>query len=284
MPSRPLGTMITYGYARIPLASELELARQLGAEVVEILPDWRVFPDPRPLLALVSDRGLAIHSAHGCWGGQAIRANRVDLGQTHPAGHRESVDDLKRCIDWLETAGGKYLVVHPGGLSLPEHRDSRRESLARGLLELDEHAAGSKVVVCVENMPPGVYPGSRMGEIHALLRELDRPRLALALDTGHAHISSDLHDETMAAGALLATTHVHDNDGRKDSHDPPGRGTIDWTLWANSLDLVGYDGPIMLECVRQLRDDPTLFRGDVLAPLTGKSPHFPTGSRTGCSE
>jgi sugar phosphate isomerase/epimerase len=284
VPVRPLGTMITYGYARIPLASELNLAKQLGAEVVEILPDWRAFPDPRPLSALVADSGLAIHSAHGCWGGQAIKANRVDLGQTDPAGHRESVDDLKRCIDWLETAGGRSLIIHPGGLSLPEHHVCRRAFLARGLMELDEHAAGSKVVVCVENMPPGVYPGSRIGELHDLLRELDRPRLALALDTGHAHISADLHMETMAAGSLLATTHVHDNDGRKDSHDPPGRGTIDWTFWARSLDLVGYQGPIMLECIRQLRDDPRLFRGDVVAVLTGKPARNWTGTRAGCSE
>lgn len=283
VPARKLGTMITYGYSGIPLASELDLAIHLGAEAVEILPDWPACPDPRPLGPLIADRGLAIHSAHGCWGGQAIKASRVDLGQTDPAGHRESVDDLKRCIDWLEAAGGTYLVIHPGGLSLPEQRSERRACLARGLLELDEHAVGSHVVVCVENMPPGVYPGSRMGELHELLHELDRPRLALALDTGHAQISADLHAETVAAGALLATTHVHDNDGRKDSHDAPGRGTIDWTLWANTLDHVGYQGLIMLECVRQLREDPSLFRPEVVALLTGQPARVRSGSRTGCS-
>ena len=39
-------------------------------------------------------------------------------------------------------------------------------------------------MICVENMPPGVHPGSLMGEIHDLLREPSRPRLAWRYDTG----------------------------------------------------------------------------------------------------
>jgi sugar phosphate isomerase/epimerase len=54
---------------------------------------------------------------------------------------------------------------------------------------------------------------------------------------------------------LLATTHVHDNDGRHDSHHPPGSGTIDWRAWREALDGVRYDGPILLECIRQLRQN-----------------------------
>ncbi len=230
----------------------------------------RDLPDPRTLRKAVADRGLAIHSAHGCWGGRSIKADRVDLGDTHPVVHRESVDDLKQCVDWLEAAGGTHLVVHPGGLSHPTDGAARRASLACGLLELAAHAEGSGVVLCVENMPPGVHPGSRMDELFNLLRELDRRGLALALDTGHAHISANLVAETMAAGDLLATTHVHDNDGRRDTHDCPGYGTIDWTAWATALDQVGYHGPIMLECIRQLRADPSLFRPELLALLTGE--------------
>jgi sugar phosphate isomerase/epimerase len=268
--NRLLGTMIIYGFATRSLSSELDLAQQLGVDVLEILPDWKEMPDPSVLHAAVADRGLAIHSAHGCWGGRSIKADRVDLGDTDPQRHRQSVDDLKRCVDWLEAAGGRCLVVHPGGLSHPTETEARRACLACGLLELAAHAQGSRVVVCVENMPPGVHPGSRMGDLTDLVRELDRPCLALALDTGHAHLSADVRTETLAAGDLLATTHVHDNDGRRDSHDSPGLGTIDWVDWASALDQVGYRGPIMMECIRQLREDPSLFRPDLLATLTGQ--------------
>jgi sugar phosphate isomerase/epimerase len=144
------------------------------------------------------------------------------------------------------------------------------------------------VKVCVENMPPGVHPGSLMGELYELLGELDRPGLALALDTGHAHLSADLCTETAAAGSLLATTHVHDNDGRRDTHDAPGRGTIDWVAWASALDRIGYHGPIMLECIRQLREDPGLFQPAVLAPLTSecgmRNAECGITQRSGCSD
>jgi sugar phosphate isomerase/epimerase len=259
--------MITVGYPGLDVDSELDLAQRLGASVLEILPQWRDLPDPAPVRSAAADRGLSIHSAHGCWGSQAIKAYRVDLGSTDRTIHRESVDDLKRCVDWLTAAGGTCLVVHPGGLSFPADHAVRRDSLARGLGELADHATGSHVLICVENMPPGVFPGSRMADLLDLLRKLAMPGLALALDTGHAHISAELGAETLAAGSLLATTHVHDNDGRSDSHEPPGRGTIDWTAWAIALDQIDYRGPIMLECVRRLRADPASFCPEVLAPL-----------------
>jgi sugar phosphate isomerase/epimerase len=269
LPTRTLGTMITCGYPRISLESELQLALRIGASALEILPAWSEYPDPRQVRERALECGLMVRSAHGCWGGQTIKAMRVDLAQTDVAAQREGIDDLRRCVDWLLAAGGTYLVVHPGGLSSPDEHLGRREALARGLVELADHARGSRAVVCVENMPPGVHPGSRMQDLFDLLCELDRPELALALDTGHAHMSAEISVETHAAGRLLATTHVHDNDGRHDSHDAPGHGTIDWTAWATALDEVGYAGPIMLECVRQLREDPSLFRCEIIALLTG---------------
>jgi len=264
--------MVTYGYPEIDLDAELRLAVGIGASLLEILPEWSRFPDPALVRRSAADRGLSIHSAHGCWGGQTIRARLVDLGATEPSVHHESVEDLKRCVDWLQAAGGTHLVVHPGGLSDPADMLFRREALARGLLELAEHAQGSMVIVCVENMPPGVHPGSRMAELAGLLAELGHSRLALALDTGHANLNATAAQETAAAGSLLATTHVHDNDGRHDSHDPPGHGTIDWTDWGRALDSAGYAGPILLECIRRLRHSPSSFKPEILAGIARLAP------------
>lgn len=259
--------MVAYGFEGLALDEELRLATSFGATVLEIFPEWKSEPDPRWLHSRIADSGFSIHSAHGCWGGQTIRANRVDLGRPDSRIRQESLDDLRRCIDWLSEAGGTCLVVHPGGLSAPEDAEVRRGVLASGLAVLGDHARGSGVVVCVENMPPGVYPGSRMADLAGLVAELGHDRIALALDTGHAHISLDPATETRAAGRWLRTTHVHDNDGRQDTHHPPGLGTIDWDAWATSLDEVGYEGPIMLECIRYLRKDPASARKDLLDRL-----------------
>jgi sugar phosphate isomerase/epimerase len=264
---RKLGTMIVYGFARNDLEVDLSIACRLGAEVLEILPDWRAFPDPGPLRDRVDELGLKIHSAHGCWGGQCIRAYRVDLGSTDSRTWTESVEDLRRCVDWLQEAGGSCLVVHPGGLSDPADLFNRREALARGLLRLAVHARGTGVTLCVENMPPGVSPGSRMSDLVSLVKEVDRPELALALDTGHAHISGTVAGETLSAGNGLRTTHVHDNDARQDVHLPPGLGSIDWGEWVASLDTIEYRGPILLECIKSLREKPESLTPEFLSRL-----------------
>lgn len=273
--ARPLGTMVAYGFARGHLETDLAIAARLGCTCVEVLPDWRAFPDPIVVRARVADAGISIHSAHGCWGGQSISAPRVDLGHPDPRVRLPSLDDLRRCLDWLAAAGGAHLIVHPGGLSDPVEAPARRAALVLGLLALADHVRGTGVVVCVENMPMGVHPGSRMADLAEILDELDRPELALALDTGHAQITSTPAVETCAAGRLLRTTHVHDNDGRQDSHLPPGLGSIDWDAWRTALDVVNYEGPVMLECIRTLRERPDCVTDDLralLGRLTSASP------------
>ncbi len=257
---RKLGTMIVYGYPRAELSRELAIARQIGAELLEILPDWRAYPDPSELVARTRDAGLAIHSAHGCWGGQTIRARQVDLASLDPTILGESLDDLRRCVDWLHRAGGTYLVVHPGGLSDLTDFAQRRQLLIDSLKALATQAEAAKIVICVENMPPGVHPGSRMADLAEIVGEVASPSVALAMDTGHAYLSAPdqrrLEATTLAAGRFLATTHVHDNNGRQDIHWPPGLGGIDWDEWVLDLDAIDYRGPILLECIRHLRSNP----------------------------
>jgi sugar phosphate isomerase/epimerase len=263
--------MITHGYPGIKLADEFDLAARIGASLVEILPNWSANPSPAEVRRLAAEQGIAIHSVHGCWGGQSIEASRVDLGSVERSVHRESVDDLKRCIDWIEAVGGTHLVVHPGGLSDPDDLSPRRDALFRGLSELAEYAAAGQTFICVENMPPGVWPGSRMADLDELLAEIDHPRLGLILDIGHARLSGCPDKETIAAGSRLITTHVHDNDGRRDLHLPPGEGVVDWPAWRQALDGVDYHGPILLECIRALRENPARMNGrffEVLEILT----------------
>ena len=277
---RALGTMIVYGYPRADLAGELAIAHRLGATHLEILPAWRSYPDPRELVARADNAGLTIHSAHGCWGGQTIQARQVDLASLDPTTLAASRREISRCIAWVHAAGGSFLVVHPGGLADPEEIDRRRGSLVESLDHLAGEAEAARIVVCVENMPPGVYPGSDMADLAGIVAEVANPSVALALDTGHAWIAGkrqapadpSLGVTTRAAGRWLATTHVHDNNGRQDAHWPPGLGEVDWEGWVHHLDAIDYRGPIILECIRYLRDSPEVIDEGFLqrlAKLTG---------------
>ncbi len=265
--ARPLGTMVVYGFTEGDILHDLDLAARLQATCVEILPQWKSCPDPVVLRHLVADRGMTIHSAHGCWGGQSIAAKRVDLASLDPSVRGESIDDIRRCIDWISEAGGRHLVVHPGGLSLAAERDEREHILIDSLRQLADQAGAARVTLCVENMPPGVHPGSHMADLARIVGEVDRVEVGLAVDTGHAHLVGSVGKETRAAGSLLRTTHVHDNHGKSDVHLVPGEGTVDWAEWVKSLDDIGYVGPIMLECIRSIRNNPQLLTPACLALL-----------------
>ena len=238
MSGRSLGTMITYGYPGHRPRCRARPGRPArrrrpgdpaGMEPVSRSRRWSV--------GSAADRGLSIHSAHGCWGGRTIRAARVDLGSTDPAIHRESVDDLKRCVDWLGRRGRDL----PGG---PSRRPVRSRPTGpigarrwRGACSSwPSTPAGASRPICVENMPPGVYPGSRMAELAELLRELDHPGWPWPSIPATPTSAPASRRRPSRPVALLATTHVHDNNGRQDSHEPPGQGTIDWPAWGVALD------------------------------------------------
>jgi sugar phosphate isomerase/epimerase len=259
--------MVAYGFNPRVLGVDLDLARRMGASVVEVLPDWENLPDPAVCRRAVSDAGLTLRSAHGSWGSRSITGTRVDLASIDEHARVGSVDDIKRCSDWLTAAGGSHLVVHPGGLSDLADHAGRSEALLRSLSELVEHVAASGVTLCVENMPPGVHPGSRMADLARIVEQIDHPRLRLIVDTGHARLCASPESETLAAGTYLASVHVHDNDGRADLHLPPGAGVIDWPGWVRALDTIGYDGPILLECIRQIRHDPQILSRPFLTLL-----------------
>ncbi len=236
--------------------TDLDIADRLGATHLEIFPNWRAYPDPNELARIAKDRNFIVWSTHGCWGGQTIKASRVDLGSLNPATWNESLDDLKDCLDWLRDASGTCLVVHPGGLSDPDDSAARREALIQGLNSLADHVRGTDLTICVENMPPGVHPGSRMADLTEIVEVVNRSEIRLALDTGHANLGLGIESEALSAGHYLRTTHVHDNNGRSDSHLLPGEGILDWDALASALDVIKYEGPIMLECIRELRKRP----------------------------
>jgi sugar phosphate isomerase/epimerase len=67
-------------------------------------------------------------------------------------------------------------------------------------------------------------------------------------------------DAIESLSGLLATTHVHDNHGRRDEHLAPFEGTIDWTGALMALQKVGYEGTMMLELAGADPSAPALER------------------------
>jgi sugar phosphate isomerase/epimerase len=86
------------------------------------------------------------------------------------------------------------------------------------MAELKQLAEERSVVIYVENMGNWDYFFLRYPSELSLLDEC-----GLALDVGHAHLN---HCLTEFLAAPVSHFHLHDNDGKTDSHAPVGSGTI----------------------------------------------------------
>jgi sugar phosphate isomerase/epimerase len=263
----PLGWMVAAGFETRSLESQL--ARLAGTRFghVEVYPRWAGNPDPEPTRRVCQRAGVIIHSVHGVWGSESHSGERIDLASLRADLRRRSVEEVGRSVAYAGAVGAACVVVHPGVLSDPETLADRADALRAGLEELLPLAERADVRLCLENMPPGVHPGSRTGDLFDLIESIGDSRLGICLDTGHAHIVDTVAGEIRAAGRWLVTTHVHGNDGRTDQHAGPLEGAIPWDEAKQALAEVDYSGPLMLECSRWYNRKPSRMNAEHLDAL-----------------
>lgn len=142
-----------------------------------------------------------------------------------------------------------------------------RENTAR-LSPLRELADSLGVRLAVENMagrpspdtPDETVYGSRAEHVAALADALD---CGICWDFGHAHITGACRpsDSLRVVGQRLALVHIHDNDGKTDSHSLPGDGSIDWADAMAGLRAAGYSGCMDMELKTSDLPDDRLLRG-----------------------
>jgi len=85
---------------------------------------------------------------------------------------------------------------------------------------------------------------------------LDCERYGMLIDIGHFNIRTRTHDYyrgkdpeeyLRGAGRRIIEIHVHDNDGKRDSHGPLGSGNADFEAVAKGLRAIGFDGVSTIE-------------------------------------
>ena len=115
---------------------------------------------------------------------------------------------------------GAPVVVHPGYYAWEQEREQADRQFKKSLKELKKAADDLSLTFYFENM----------GDMHFFnLRTPDELGLiegtGLTLDTGHANLNRCL---TGFLDSAFCHMHIHDNNGRRDSHDAVGEGTIDF--------------------------------------------------------
>lgn len=150
----------------------------------------------------------------------------------------------------IPTAVIHPIVRHSSACTYTKWREENLSFLA----PLCELAQQKGVSLAIENMTGIPYPnqpkelvfGSRAKDVTWLSEKLD---CGVCWDFGHANLtglcqSAELH----TVGERLTMLHIHDNDGKRDTHLNPFDGELDWNDAAEGLRAVGF-GSMSWRCM-----------------------------------
>ncbi len=236
-------------------AEQLQAMAARGFEAVELFAtrthfDYHDADTIARVRGWLADAGLVAWSMHapivdairdGQWAGS------YSIATGDEASRRRAVEEVSTALRVAERIPYRVLVVHVGvpDAEGPSASDNQRAAAAKSLETLYPQARAAGVRLALEVIPNALSAAPDL--VRLIEDDLDLPDLGICLDTGHAHLQGDVADAIDAASGYLASTHVHDNHGRRDDHLSPFEGTIDWPSVAMTFAKVGYDGTLMLE-------------------------------------
>lgn len=230
------------------LEEKLGLFREYGFEYLHWCDNWNddvayTREEMKQYANLITDVGLTCLDVHGT----ATQTARIDSADDRA--HRQYVKLLRNRVEFCSAIGGDSVVVHP-----PHYHEPELETRLNRALETLRQAEK----LCVENGVTLALENCYRDDHRVLQRLLDKhppELLGFCYDSGHANIHGNFGQLNPIRERLLVT-HLHDNRGDADSHQPPGWGTIDWGAVVRWLE--GHRKPLNLEVTHS----PEHFTGD----------------------
>jgi sugar phosphate isomerase/epimerase len=196
------------------------------------------------------DSELKLHALHSpmytdeIWGRSGPHAV-VTLTEPIKGLRLQMVDEVKRAIEVAEVIPFRYLVQHIGVSG--EEFDLRKVDAAFAALEeLCIFARQRGVEILLENIPNELSNAERLLQFE----QLTHLNMHYVFDTGHANMREGVETAYNLLRDRIRSTHVHDNDGKKDSHLFPlvaEGGSIDWKKAMELLRSRESQYPLVLE-------------------------------------
>jgi len=177
----------------------------------------------------------------------------VNIARLNQRMREASVESVLDSLEFAKRIGAEILVIHGGNLPgdfpvslMPEAREMSISSLKKLVKKAEEY----EIVLGLENSTRGRNrPLVKQKEDHiSIIEKFNSSNLRIVLDVGHANVYRvPLEDYLKSANPYLCEIHLHNNDGKKDFHQPLSQGEIkmlDILKLAKELELCV---PIILE-------------------------------------
>lgn len=157
--------------------------------------------------------------------------------------------------------GAKYVVVHPF-----RHDDGSDEvdDVIEFYRTLLPYAKESGVKIATENLFRAAQNPEKMNR---LLYGVDDEDFVLCFDTGHSAVVGIPPENFLSKvdAKYLKVLHLHDNDGKRDLHQLPYLGTMNWNNIIAELAKCGYSGDMNLEIPLYIDNLPDMAIPEALA-------------------
>lgn len=203
------------------------------------------------------DSEIKLHSLHApmysdeIWGRSGPQAV-VTITEPVKAQRLKMVDQIKRALEVAEVVPFQYLIQHIG-VSGEEFDMRKFDAAFSALEELSLFARQRGVQILLENIP------NELSSAERLIQFVNMTHIGLdfVFDTGHAHMNEGVAAAFDLMKERIRSTHIHDNDGKDDTHLFPffsEAGTIDWK---NTMALFRSREP-QFPLVLELKEQPDL--------------------------
>lgn len=160
-----------------------------------------------------------------------------------PQARALALAEARFAMDAAVVLGARLAVLHLGE-SREEFTLQSQERALYAIEQIGDYAHEKGLVIALENI---ISKLTDIENLRTLIAGSGLHHVGICVDVGHSHVSKDVIQDVLLAGALLRNTHLHDNDKSADQHRPPGQGSIPWRELAQAFDKVGYQGSHSLE-------------------------------------
>ncbi len=200
------------------------------------------------------DSEIKLHSLHApmysdeIWGRSGPQSV-VTITEPVKAQRLKTVDQIKRALEVAEVVPFQYLIQHIG-VSGEEFDMRKFDAAFSALEELSLFARQRGVQILLENIP------NELSSAERLIQFVNMTHIGLdfVFDTGHAHMNEGVAAAFDIMKERIRSTHIHDNDGKDDTHLFPffsEAGTIDWKETMALFRSRASQFPLVLELKEQ---------------------------------
>jgi sugar phosphate isomerase/epimerase len=196
--------------------------------------------------------GLALNDLHGTGGVEKNWGSPTEWARL------AGIELVTNRMEMVAELGGDVLIMHPYGLHDGDTDEQYRDRLSRTFDALRPVSRQTGVRIALENL-------FSLPDVADMISPFEPEFVGLCYDSGHGNLQpgEEALDQLEASGLLdrLLAVHLHDNDGRGDSHHPMFTGTVNWERLAHLIAHSSYTKPISMECTMP---DPDMDEMDFL--------------------